>query len=502
VAILVITIISLPLLAAAVLALYALALIPLRALPAGEYAQAVRAPLWLAVLVSGGMAGLALVALLRAAPVAEPAFVGWARTGPVLLMDAYTLWAGALLGAVLAAAAWVPAARRSLGARAGGPAIVLLLALWCALLLLAGLRLPLLMLAWLALLVGVGLLWLRLGRPLRGWADWGPLAALGLAALLALGGLGWLHGQLGPMLITEAWSSILTAAPRAASGAMLLVMLGWLGPAVYLPWWLWRRRDEPAQAWLPAALLVTVVGPLALARLACFLFPRLDVAALAAPGIGDLFLVRQLLIWLQAWGWLALLLGGGWLVAAAWRRRRILDAMQPLPLAASGLLLLGLAMGLRAQSPAGVASMLWLILAWAGTLTIALTAGSLLDALTPGERTERWVLAASIWVGVAMLVGLPPGPVYRAVAAGWESFAAVGAPRPLLLLALAVIALCAGWLLPRWLRARYATAPRPGAGWGILAPVALALLLLAAGCLAAHLQPIHELIRRSLLQAY
>ncbi|HOF87339.1 MAG TPA: hypothetical protein PLZ36_04415, partial [Armatimonadota bacterium] len=120
----------------------------------------------------------------------------------------------------------------------------------------------------------------------------------------------------------------------------------------------------------------------------------------------------------------------------------------------------------------------------------------------PGERTERWVLAASIWVGVAMLVGLPPGPVYRAVAAGWESFAAVGAPRPLLLLALAVIALCAGWLLPRWLRARYATAPRPGAGWGILAPVALALLLLAAGCLAAHLQPIHELIRRSLLQAY
>ncbi len=498
-----ITIISLPLLAAAVLALYALALIPLRAIPAHEYTQAVRAPIWLVVLVSGSLLPLALYALLQAAPVSAPTFIGWPRTGPVLLADAYALWACAVLGAIVAAAAWVPAARRSLGARSAGPSLLLLLLLFAALLLLFGLRLPLLQGAWFVLLGGTALLWLMVGRPRRQWVEWEPLAVLGLAALFGGLGLGWLDSLVRAGLLTDAWSQLLTVSPRATSGAMLCIMLGWLGPAVYLPWWLWRRRDEPAQAWLPAALLVAVTGPLALIRLFCFTFPVLDTAVLRTLHVENLFHSRSLLIWLQVWAFLALVLGAGWLVHRLWRRQRdVVEALRSLPLAVAGLMLLGLAMGLQTQTTVGVTGMLWLLLAWAGGMTICLTAGNLLDALMPGEVAERQVLVASTWVGLAWLVGCPPGPAFWGIFAGWGSLAAIGAPRPVVLLALAVLALCAGALLPRWLRSRYATVAYPGAGWGILAPFALAFLLLLAGLLAGRLAPVFAVIHRSLLQTY
>lgn len=490
--ILFLTIFSLPVLALGTLALYALALLPLRYIPKHEYDQAVRAPLWLVVLVCGSMPALALLALGQAPADGTPALAGWPHGPALLRADGFSLWGAAVLGAAAAAAAWVPAARRTLGARALAPAALLLLALQAALLLLFGRWLGQLLAAWLGLLLAAGLLWAWLARPRRRWEDWEPLAALALSALCAVIGLLWLQGLARNAPLSDAWSTIIIAPPRAVNGAIFFCLLGWLLPAVYLPWWLAGRRDDAVQAWAPAAMLAALAGPLALLRVYWAFFPTLhgnlpeDVA----------FVTRNLLIWLQAWGVLALVIGAGWLVYHAWRwKGQALAALRPLPLAAAGLLLIGLAPCLQTQSAAGVAACVWLYLAWAGSTTLLLTAGVMLDALTPSRTAERRILAAGAWSGLGwLLIASVLGLV-----AGWGSFAAIGAPRPLILLALLVTAAATAWLLPRWLRDRYATIPYPGAGWGILAPFSLTLLLLALLLLAARLAPHLTLIHRGLM---
>lgn len=488
---LVITLICLPVLAIAVLALYALALLPLKNIPAHEYAQAVRAPIWLVVLVSGSLVPLALLALAAAPPGSYPAGV-YLTSKSLLRVDGYALWGCAVLGAVMAVATWVPAARRSLRDHSLGPSLLLLALLWCAQLLLFCVRLETLLAVWMALLAGTALLWAWVGRPRWQWEDMEPLAILGVAMLCGWSGLDWLQGLTHGAPLADAWSEILIAAPRAASGAMLLVMFGWLGPAVYLPWWLGKRREEAVQAWLPAALVLAVGGPLALARLFWAIFPSLDLGAL----VERLFLVRNLLTWLQAWGVLALVLGAGWLVINVWRQRRNpVMALRPLPLAISGLMLLGLVMALQTQTTAGVAGLVWLLMAWAGSITLTLTAGNMLDALTPSGNTERMIVTVCAWAGigwlaVAALLGL---------VSGWSSLTAIHAPAALILFAVLVTLVCAGILLPRWLRDRYATVPYPGASWGILAPFCLALLLAILAMLAGLMGPVMEAIKRGLI---
>lgn len=489
--ILFLTIFSLPALALGTLALYALALLPLKYIPKHEYEQAVRAPIWLAVLVSGCLPVLALLALGQAPADGSPALAGWPQGPALLRADGFSLWGAAVIGAGVATAAWAPAARRTLGARSLVPALLVLILLQCALLLLFGRWLDQLLGAWLGSLLGAALLWAWLARP-RGWEDCEPLAALAVAAICGWIGLAWLQhlGRNAPL--SDAWSTIIIAPPRAINGAIFFCMLGWLLPAVYLPWWLGKRRDDAAAAWAPAALCLAVIGPLALMRLYWAFFPTL-VGALP-PEVRSL--THNLLIWLQAWGVLALITGAGWLAYAGWRwRAQPLVALRPLALTAAGVMLLGLAPCMQAQSATGVAAFLWCYLAWVGHLSQFHAVGAMLDALTPSRVAERRVLAAGAWVGlgwllVAALIG---------VIAGWNDFAAAGAPRPLILLALGAAVAAAAWLLPRWLRDRYATVPYPGAGWGILAPFSLALLLLAALLFAPRLAPLLALIHRGLL---
>ncbi len=76
-----------------------------------------------------------------------------------------------------------------------------------------------------------------------------------------------------------------------------------------------------------------------------------------------------------------------------------------------------------------------------------------------------------------------------------------GLPPALLIITLAVSLICAGLMLPRWVALQVTDTPRAGAGWGILGPFLMMLVLLVCGLLAHQLLPGFDLVKQSLLQA-
>lgn len=488
-------------LAAGILALYPLLLALIRKLPAHEYAQAVRAPAWFAVVIGGAIAILSLLALRAAAPQAEQVFLGL-RSGRALLMaDAYALWASALLGAALCVTAWVPAARRTLVPHSLRPFLLILVLLWLALLWLFSLQLTVMLFAWLGLLVGVSLLWYFFYRPRGAWHYFEVVLVLGVAAVIGTIGLLMLQGLGHGVPLSDLWAELLAAPPGQVNAAVLCVVLAWLGPAVYLPWWLAVRRDEPALVWMPAAMLLAVGGMAALVRLLFFAFPMQGMQLQVLPGFDQLALARRVLDWLLIWALIAVLVGAGWLVYQVVRaQHQRIGTLRPLVLVSTGLLMLAVAVGVRVQSEVAVVGLLWMQLAWTGGMTIWLAAGGLLPALTAQERQERTIVTLAAAVALAGLLAVPPSPGYWALANLWGAMAVAGVSRLLMLLALIASLLAVVLRLRMWLRQRVAASAHPGAGWGILGPFLLAALLLAAGLFAPRLQPLLLVIRRALLQ--
>jgi hypothetical protein len=258
------------------------------------------------------------------------------------------------------------------------------------------------------------------------------------------------------------------------------------------------------------AVVLPVVGVLALVRLLFFIFPAGGGNFVQLPGVEHVFLLRQLLNWLLAWGILALLVGAGWLAAAVARRRPVTSqTLRPVSFVAAGLLLLGLAGGVLGAaegwpSPHGEAAigLLWLVLAWAGNLAIWLSVVHLLPVLAATEHGERLSLYFACWVATAILVACPLTAGYWGLANCWMSWQQYHTPPVLIVTALLVSAGSLLLLLPRWLRTLMAQTPRIGAGWGILGPFMLACALLVCGLCAGPLHPLFLLIRQSLLQAY
>ncbi len=492
-------------LAAGILLLYPFVLNYARKLPPHEYAQALRAPAWFTVAIGGGIALCALWALrlMMQPQQGDQIFIGLPHRDPLLLIDAYTLWGSALLGAALAIGGWVPAARRSLVSSAFIPYPLVLLLAWCALLTLASAQYLFTLLCWLVLLAGVTGLWYALFRPRRRWQDLEVALVLALAAVLGSAGLLWLHGLAHGDTLVNAWSFLLSASPKYTNAAILLLTLGWLGPAVYLPWWMWMRREELAAVWLPAVLLVCVVGHVTLVHLLYLSFPAASEVFLRSTGTEQLFLIKRILGWVLAWGVLALLVGGGWLAyTVAMKHETHRGSLRPLMLVAAGLMLLGLSVGVLSPHQQGAAGLLWLQLTWVGTLCIWLVAGSVLAALSPTEQSERTTVLTACWMALAALVALPPGPGYRGLAALWQPMQQLGVPRALVVCTLVVTGLCAVLLLPRWAADQTSPTPRAGATWGIIGPFALAFLLLALGLFGDYLTPVLALLRTSLQQSY
>lgn len=498
----------LPVLAAGMLVLFALALRPLRKIPPHEYAQLVRAPAWLVTIIGGGILLLSLCALRQVAHGDAQVFFGSARGVTLLMGDAYTFWGSALLGAVLASAAWAPAACRTLVGRALPYWLFILLLAWFALLLLFSVQLTLTLLSWLLLIGGVMVLWAWIYHPPWRWEFMELPVVLAVAGVLGCLGLTRLNFTAPSANLTELWGMLLSSAGQTTHIALLLVLLGWLGPAVYLPWWLCRRREQETLIWTPAALLLVVTGVLAIIRLIFFAFPVGGGGALALlPGVDHLALIKRLLSWVSGWGMIALLLGTGWMVVNSTLRRRITRGMlDPLPIVAASLLLLGLSAGLlglvggvglhRSQAINGL---LWLAPTWAGVLVIWLTSGHLLSALVQQEQVERRVLQIALWGSLAALVALPPSGGWYAVRAFFHTWRQYGTPPALVIVLLLLFAVGAALQLPAWCRRRVADTPHAGTGWGVFPPLLLALLLLTAGLFAAKLAPLFTLIRQSLL---
>lgn len=484
------------------LLLYPAVLPVLRALPEHEYVQTERAPAWFAVVIGIAIALLSLRALVAMHGESEQVFIGWPSATPLLMADAYTLWCSALLGTLLAAVSWVPAARRSLVPHSAWPFALILWLTWVALLMLFGVQLKVILLGWLALWLGLIGLWWRLYRPRRQWCHL-EFAVIMLLALLCGGsGMLWLlhlaHGE----ILTNVWSTLLSASPHATNSIILLLALGWLGPAAYLPWWLWMRRDESSVVLLPAALLLAAVGHFTLVHVLFLAFPAAGSAFVQATGVEYLFLVRRVLGWMLAWGLLALLAGAGWLGSLVVRQRAVRqESLRPLSLVATGMLILGVAGGLFAQQGQGIPGLCWMQLAWVGFTAVWLAAGNLLPVLQRTERTERRTLEVALWVALLALAAVPPLAGFHALAALSPALQQAGLPPALIVFTLAVALLSAGVLLPRWVALQAAETPRPGVGWGILGPFLLALLLLASALLAHQLTPALALVKQSLLQA-
>ena len=319
---------------------------PLRKIPAHEYIQLVRAPAWLVTAIGGGLLLLSVCALLQVAHGATQVYYGSGRGVTLLMGDAYTFWGSAILGRVLAVAAW----RRTphVGPHALPYFFFVLLLTGLALLLLFSVQLPLTLVSWLLLLGGVLVLWAWLYRPTWRWEFMEVPLVLGVAGILGCLGLARLHFMAPAADLLGLWNILLAAPVQATHLSLLLVLLGWLGPAVYLPWWLWHRREEETLICNTAGLLLVVTGVLVFIRLMFFAFPVGGGRMLAQlPGVDHLTLIKRLLNWVSGWGMIALLLGAGWLaVNAGLSRRRAEGMLGPLPMAAAGLLLLGLSAGL------------------------------------------------------------------------------------------------------------------------------------------------------------
>lgn len=482
--------------------LYPAALAVLRALPEHEYIQTERAPAWFAVVIGGAIAILSVLALVAMHGESDQVFIGFPSASPLLMADAYTLWSSALLGALLAVVSWVPAARRSLVPRSAWPFTILLLLTWVALLMLFGVQLRVVLAGWLALIAGILGLWWFLYRPRQHWFHFEIALLLLLAAICGGSGMLWLQGLAHGEILTNLWSILLSASPRATNGIMLLLALGWLGPAAYLPWWLWMRREEQSMIFLPAALLLATVGHLTLVHLLFLAFPAGGSAFVQATGVEYLFLVRRVLGWMLAWGLLALLAGAGWLAYMLVLQRKVQqESLRALSLVATGMLILGVAGGLLAQQGKGISGLCWVQLAWVGFNSIWLSASGMLPVLTSNEHTERRTVQVALWVALATLVAVPPLAGFHGLAALWSTLHQAGLPPTLIVFTLAVSLLCAGAMLPRWVTLQRAETPRAGAGWGILGPFLMTLVLLACGLLAYQLTPGFELVKQSLLQA-
>lgn len=494
--VLVATLIWFPLFAAGLLAVYPLVLRQLRALPAEEYAQAVRAPAWLIVTVGGGVCACSVWALTLLPYIeGQQVFIGFAWRNATLLVDAYTLWGSALFGAVLAVVGWVPAARRSLVPHTVLPSALTLVLVWAALCQLFSIHFLGSLASWLLLLTGTGVLWWYLFRPTWRLDHLNVPLVLVLAGVLGTMGLLMLARLAQAESLTTVWHLLLSMPPRLTNGVMLLLVFGWLGPAVYVPWWVGGRREEQAMVWLPAAMVLAVTGVLSLARVLLLAFPLAN-PALPVP---QLFLIARLLNWMLSWGVLAIIVGAGWTTYLAIRHRNSRTvALRPIALVAAGLLLVGLAGGVHGQQGTGITGMLWTQLAWAGVVSIWLAADGLLPALTVQEHGERATLVAAQGVALAVLAGCPPTPGFHALRSLWAYLPVLGMPTGLLVIAGLLTAFSTAFLLRRNATLSDAVAPRPGVSWGIIGPFAFAFFLLASGVLGDHLSPLFTMIRLSL----
>jgi hypothetical protein len=260
--------------------------------------------------------------------------------------------------------------------------------------------------------------------------------------------------------------------------------------------------------WTPAALLLAVTGVLSLIRLVFFAFPIGGGEILAQlPGVDHLALIKRLLSWVAGWGMIALTLGAGWMVINLVLRRRVARGMlDPLPLVAAGILLLGLAAGLYGlvaesgpQRDHAITGLFWMVPTWAGALVIWLTASHLLSAFTLRERTERLIMQVAVWVAFAALIAVPPSSGFRGVQAVYHTWRHSGTSPVIVIILLLLIAVGAGRQIPAWCRSHMATKPHEGAGWGVVSPWLFALLLIIGGLLAGPLTPLFTLMRQSLL---
>jgi hypothetical protein len=305
--------------------------------------------------------------------------------------------------------------------------------------------------------------------------------------------------------LLTAWNSLLSASPKSTNGAVLLLVLGWLGPAVYLPWWLWSRRDEASMIWLPIALLTAVTAQFTFVHTLYLAFQPASQALVIAIGekqMPPLFLIDRMLDWVMAWGVLALLAGSGWLAYhAIMRAQHEVARLRPLALVVAGILLLGISVGLQGQQQGGINGLLWLQLTWAGLTSIWLAAGGMLTVLAPAERGERTTVQVACWLSLIALIAIPPGPAFRGLHALWEPMKALSVPRGLVVLTLVVTGICTALALPRWFDRQTTPSPRPGAAWGIIAPFLFACLLLTLGLFGGHLNHLLTQIAHSLQQA-
>ncbi|MHB9024262.1 MAG: hypothetical protein ACYC7E_08810 [Armatimonadota bacterium] len=495
--------IGLPLLAAGMLLAFAGLLVPLRKLPSHEYLQAVRAPAWFAVAIGLGLICLAILSLRLFPPSGDQIFIGSDGRFPWFMVDAYTAWGSLLLGIVLAVASWLPAARRSLVPHSLAPFTLTLVVAWCAQLMVSAVQLRILAVAWLIAALVAAALWSWLYRPARRWAAYEVPLVLLLAGVLGTIGLCWLNALVHGETTTSIWSALLFAPPRAVSAALLLVLLAWLGPACYLPWWLWNRREEQAMVWLPAALLLATAGVLTLARLVLFAFPVIGIGNDQLPELEHIFFARRLFGWVLGWGALALCIGAGWLASSVILRREThTGILRPLALVFAGMLLLGIGTGFQHQSIGVVTGVLWLQLTWVGLLCVWLVTGGLLPALLSTEHAERATLAVCLAAALASVALIPLTPGYRTFVLVFTPLQRFGVPQALVILVMAVAAISAALLLPRWIRTQVSPIRREGVGWGILGPFALTLGLLSCGLFAGQLSPLLETVARYLLQAF
>jgi len=486
------------------LAIFPLVLKMLRGIPAEEYAQTLRAPAWFAVVIGGSLSVLSLAALGGMSPPAggDQVFVGLPFTKTLLLIDAYTLWSNAIFGAVLAVGAWVPAARRSGVASSPFLFSAVMLLAWLAQLMLFSSRLSLTLACWLLLLIGVAVLWFVLFRPRWRWHDLEVPLVLCFVAILGCCGLVWLNRLAHGDSLVNAWSLLSIADPRATNGVVLLLVLGLLGPSVYLTWWIWARRDEQAMLWLSAVLLLGAVAQSTFVHIIFLAFPPVSQALATASHLSSqFFLIDRTLGWMTAWGLLALLAGSGWLAYyAIMRSTPRVERLRPLALVAAGVLLLGISVGLQGQQHGGITGLLWLQLTWMGITSVWLAAGGMLSALSPAEQSERTTVKIACWLSLLVLMAIPPGPVYHGLAALWEPMKALNVPGMLVVFTLVIAGLSVAAVLPRWFAQQVVLTPRPGAAWGIIGPFLLAFLLITLGMFGWHLAPLMETIGHSLQQ--
>lgn len=500
-AVLVIALIWMPILAAGALALYPTLLAALRRLPAHEYEQAQRAPAWFTMALGAGLAVFALLALRGVLATDDQVFIGFPGRDPLWMADAYSLWSCFVLGLTVMLGAWLPGARRSLVPHSTWPFVGVLVLIWLAVLLIFGWQLSVIRICWVLLVLGVMLLWVLLYRPAIALLSLEVPIVLAIAGVCGVIGLTTLLTVAHNGELTGIWHQLLNASPKVTNFAVLFLTFGWLGLAVYLPWWLAIRRDEQAVVWLPAALTLSVVGVLMWPRLLVLAFPAGSPDFLQMTGVERLFLIREMLRWLSAWGMLALIGGVGWFgYLIAQRLRGLAVTLRPLAIVAGGLLLVNGAAAVEGQNGVSLTGLLWTQCAWLGFIGCWLAVEALLPLMTNNETGERTTLTIALVLALLTLLAIPPFPGFQALRMLWPALEAVHASPALILSTLILIGIEVAILIPAVLRQEVAPTRRPGVGWGILAPFGLALLLTITGLLAPVVSPVFEHISASLLQ--